>query len=83
MAALCHVLEWVYTRLQWVLDVQHRWPVSVQHAFQHFVFGHVRAAIFYSDARLQVVKMAAVQFEELDQQDAHVGVRTAHILSVV
>lgn len=71
------------TRLQRILDVQHGRSVSVQHAFQHLVFGHVRAAIFNPDARLQVVEMAAVQFEELDEQDTQVRVGTARILSVV
>ena len=75
--------EPVLTWLQGVLDVEHRGPVAVQHALLHLVFGHVAAAVLYPDARLQVVEVPAVELEELNEQDADVGVGAGDILPVV
>lgn len=64
------------TRKKRVLDAQHGRPVAVAHGFHDVLFGHVGTAILDPDARFQVVKMATVQLEELDQQNAevHVGI---------
>lgn len=74
---------WVCTWLQRVLNVKHRGSVPIQHAFLHFIFSHIRAAIFDSDPSLQVVKMPTIQLKELDQQHAQVWIWTYHFLSVV
>ena len=71
------------TWLQGVLDVQHGGPVAVHHVLVHLVFGHVAAAVFDPDARLQVVEVAAIELEELDEQDPDVGVGTPDVLAVV
>lgn len=57
-----------------VLDAEHGRPVAVAHGFHDVLFGHVGTAVLYPDARFQVVEMAAVQLEELDEQDAEVCV---------
>lgn len=77
------VAEPALTWLQWVLDVEHGGPVAVQHVLLHLVFGHVAATVFYPDARLQVVEVAAVELEELDEQNSNVGVGAGHVLPIV
>ena len=71
------------TWLQGVLDVQHGGPVAVHHVLMHLVFGHVAAAVFDPDAGLQVVEVSAIELEELDEQNAEVGVGTPDVLAVV
>lgn len=71
------------TWLQRVLDVEHGGPVAVHQVLLDLIFSHITTPIFYSDARFQVVEVAAVQLEEFDKQDADVDVGTAHIFSVV
>lgn len=57
---------------QRVLDAEHGRPVSVGHALHDLLFGDVRAAVLDADPCFQVVEVAAVQLEELDQQHAQV-----------
>lgn len=71
------------TWLQGVLDVEHGRPVAVHHVLLNLVFGNVAASVLYPDARLQVVEVAAVELEELDEQDADVDVGTGHVLPVM
>lgn len=78
-----HLRSSLLTWLQRVLYVEHGGPVAIHHALLNLVFGHVAAAIFYPDARLQVVEVAPVELEELDEEDGDVGVGTAHVLPVV
>lgn len=59
-----------------VLDAEHGRPVAIAHGFHDVLFGHVGATVLYPDACFQVVEMAAVQFEELDEQYAEVRVRS-------
>lgn len=62
------------TWLDGVLDADHGGPVSAAHALQHLVLGQVRTSVLYSDARLHVIEVAAVQLEELDEEEAQVDV---------
>ena len=48
--------------------------MSIVQIFDDVTFSHVRAAIFDTDARTQVVEITAVQLEEFNKQDAQVGV---------
>lgn len=66
-----------------VLDAEHRRPVAVAHGFHDVLFGHVSTAVLYPDACFQVVEMAAVQFKELDEQNAEVHVRSPGVNSGV
>lgn len=66
-----------------VLDAEHGGPVAVVHGFHDVLFSHVGAAVLYPDACFQVVKMAAVQLEELNEQNAEVRVGRASIDSGV
>lgn len=66
-----------------VLDAEHGRPVAVVHDFHDVLFGHVGAAVLYPDACFQVVEMAAVQLEELDEQNAEVHVGSASVDSGV
>lgn len=71
------------TWLQWVLNVEHGGPVAIHHVLLDLIFGNVATAIFYSDTRFQVVEVATVELEELDEQNADVDVGTAHVVPVV
>lgn len=75
----CNSTTW----LQRVLNVEHRGPVSIHHVLLNLVFGNVAAAIFYPDARFQVVEVAAVELEEFNEQNAEVDVGTGHVLPVM
>lgn len=66
-----------------VLDAEHGRPVAVAHGFHDVLFGHVGTTVLYPDARFQVVKVAPVQLEELDQQDAKVRVGSSGVDSGV
>lgn len=57
-----------------VLDAEHGRPIAVAHGLHDVLFGHVGTTVLYSDACFQVVKVAAVQLEELDEQNAKVCV---------
>lgn len=46
--------------------------MAAAHLLHHLLFGHVRTPVFDPDPRFQVVEVAAVQLEELDQQHAQV-----------
>lgn len=73
----------VPTWLQRVLDVEHGGPVAIHQVLLNLIFGNVAASIFYSYARFQVIEVAPIQLEELDEQNTHVDVWTAHVLPVV
>lgn len=62
------------TWLDGVLDADHGWPVPAAHALQHVVLRQVGASILHPDSRLHVVKAAAVQLEEIDEEVAQVDV---------
>lgn len=63
-----HGLTWK----QWVFYAEHGWPVSVGHGFHDLFLCHVCSSILDADPRFQVVKMAAIQLKELNQQDTQV-----------
>lgn len=67
-----------HTWQQRVLDAEHGRPAeAVVHGLHDLLFGDVGAAVLDADGRLQVVEVAAVQLEELDQQHAQVLVGVA------
>lgn len=68
-----------FTWLYWVLYAEHGWPVPAPHGLEHFLLGHVRAAILHPDARLHVVEISAVQLEELNQKVAQVDVGASRV----
>lgn len=55
-----------------VFYAEHGGSVSIVHFLHDLLFGHVRAAIFYSNPGFQVVEMAPVQLEEFNQQHAQI-----------
>lgn len=71
------------TWLQWVFNVEHGRPVAIHHVLLNFIFGNIAAAIFYSDASFQVVKVATIELEEFNEQNTDVYVGIAHILPIV
>lgn len=73
----------VPTWLQWVLNVKHRGPVAVHQVLLNLIFGHVATAVFYPDASLQIVEVAAVQLKELDEQNSNVTVGAADVVPIV
>lgn len=48
--------------------------MAAAHGLHHLLLGEVRSSVLHTDPRFQVVEVAAVQLEELDQQDAQVYV---------
>lgn len=64
---------------QWVLYAEHRRRVSICHGLHYFLFGDVRTPVRDADPRFQVVEIAAVELEELDQQHAQVRVGVSGI----
>lgn len=55
-----------------VFYAEHGWSVSICHGLHDLFLRNVCASIFNANACFQVVKMAAVQLKELDQQHAQV-----------
>ena len=60
------------TDVERVFDAEQRRLEAVLHVAQYVVLAHVRAALAHADARVEVVELAAVELEELDQQHAQV-----------
>lgn len=48
--------------------------MATAQGLHHLLLGKVRASVLHTDPRFQVVEVSAVQFEELDQQDAQIYV---------
>lgn len=48
--------------------------MATAQGLHHLLLGEVGTAVLHPDSRFQVVEVAAVQLEELDQQDAQVYV---------
>lgn len=63
-------LTWLYR----VLYAEHRWSVPTAHGLEHLLLGQVSSSVLHPDAGLHVVEIAAVQLEELDQQEGQVDV---------
>lgn len=48
--------------------------MATSHGLNHLLLGKISSSIPHTDPRFQVVEVAAVQLEKLDQQDAQVYV---------
>lgn len=48
--------------------------MATAHGFNHLLLGKVSSSVLHSDPCFQVVEVAAIQLEELDQEDAQVYV---------
>ena len=64
--------EGPHTWEQGVLYAEHGRPAAGVHGLHQLLLGHVGASVLDADARLQVVEVAAVELEELDEQHAQV-----------
>lgn len=66
-------LTWLY----WVFDAEDGWPVP--HCFHHFLLGQVGPSILHPNAGFHVVKILAIQLEELYQKQAQVDVAAPRV----
>ena len=61
-----------HTWEQGVLYAEHGRPAAGVHGLHQLLLGHVGSAVLDADARLQVVEVASVELEELNEQHAQV-----------
>ncbi len=78
-----HEICFALTRVERIFDTEHRGSVAILHVLLDHLLGHVHAAVAHADAGAQVVEVAAVQLEELDEQHAEVSVQLQRALSLV
>lgn len=48
--------------------------MAVAHGLHHLLLGEIRSSVLHTDPGFQVVEVAAIKLEELDQEDAQVYV---------